>query len=116
VRLDPQTPVVIGAAVVCNRTNAGAAVADPIALLADAARLAADDAGATSGAVSVLGAVREARSALVVTNRHADPAGLTAAALGLREVRSELWMGGGELCATMLADTAAAIGAGSGGV
>jgi acetyl-CoA C-acetyltransferase len=113
--LDPTTPVIIGGGAVCNRTNEGALPAEPIALLVAAAREAAADAG-TASADAVLDAVEAARSTIIVTHEHPDPAGLAMQLLGRPEVTTEMWMGGGELVGTMLADTASGIAQGAPGV
>lgn len=110
--IDPTTPVIIGTATVVNRTNSGAPVRNVIDLLAEAANLAASDAGSRSGADVVLGAVTDARSTWVGSGDPADPAGLTMRALGLTGVTSELWMGGGESSGTIFGDTATRIAAG----
>jgi acetyl-CoA C-acetyltransferase len=109
---DPRTPVIIGTGTIVNRTNEGAPVRGPVDLLVEAARVAAADATARVGADAVLDAITDARSTWVGTGNLADPAGLTARALGLRDVTSELWMGGGESSGTILADVATRTAAG----
>jgi acetyl-CoA C-acetyltransferase len=75
--LDPRTPVLVGAGQLLQRVDPADAL-EPVAMMAEAARRAADDAGAP-GLLATVQAVRVVR---VVSWRYTDPGALVAAEIG----------------------------------
>jgi acetyl-CoA C-acetyltransferase len=76
--LDPRTPVLVGAGQVSQRAASVADARTPVQLMADAVRLAADDAG-----LSVLPSVGSLRVVQLLSWRYRDPARFVAAELGI---------------------------------
>ena len=77
--LDPRTPVVVGVGQVEQRVTDPATAREPVALLADAARAATTDSGASglAAAVDTVAVIK------ILTHRYSDPAALVAADLGI---------------------------------
>lgn len=78
--LDPRLPVVVGGGQWSNRIDRGASPAEPVDLIAEALRRAADDAGVGS---SLLAAADAVWVVSLLSWRYADPAALVAARLGI---------------------------------
>lgn len=77
-RLDPRLPVLIGAGQVSQRVDRGAPVLEPVDLMVEASRRAADDSGGTN----VLGAVDSVRVASILSWRYRNPGALVADRIG----------------------------------
>jgi acetyl-CoA C-acetyltransferase len=77
--LDPRTPVIVGVGQLDQRTADPAAAREPVALLADAVRLAATDSGSERlvAAIDTIAVIR------ILSTRYSDPAALVAADLGI---------------------------------
>ena len=86
--MNPNTPVIIGVGQILQRAEDIESAQEPIGLMLEAARLAADDAG-VSGALTSLDSVRVVRGIW----RYKQPAGYIAAQLGARRLRpwDALW-------------------------
>jgi acetyl-CoA C-acetyltransferase len=81
VTLDPRTPVVIGGGQWSNRVDRGAPPVEPVDLIAEALRRAADDTGATN---PVLAAADSVWIVQMLSWRYTDPAASVAARLGIQ--------------------------------
>ena len=103
--LDPHAPVIIGAGQWSNRVDQGADPVSPVELMAEAARRAAEDAGA-AGALVSLEAVRVVG---LLSWRYRDPARPVAEALGCPDARTGLTAMGGSSPQTLINRTAAQI-------
>jgi len=77
--LDPRTPVLIGAGQLSNRVDKGATPLEPVDLIAEALRRAAEDSGAGRAAVTGADAVHVVS---LLSWRYRDPARLVAQRLG----------------------------------
>jgi acetyl-CoA C-acetyltransferase len=106
--LDPRTPVIIGIGQHLNRVDQGAEAVEPAALMAEALREAATDAGA-GRALSALDVIAVVPP---ISWRYYDPGRLVAASLGAGSARS--WMAGfgGNSPQMLVNKLAAAIAAG----
>lgn len=82
--LDPRTPVVVAVGQTEQRTTDLASALEPTAMLADAARLAQAD----SGASGLLGAVDTFAVINILSHRYQDPAALVSSALGISPART----------------------------
>ena len=71
--VDPRTPVLIGAGQLSNRVDQGADVLEPVDLIVEALRRAADDAGAGDAALTGRGCRAHRRPALVALPRPGRP-------------------------------------------
>jgi acetyl-CoA C-acetyltransferase len=82
--LDPRTPVIVGVGQVEQRVDDPTQALEPVALLADAARKTADDAGAADllGALDTFAVIR------IISQRYTDPAALVAAEVGAAPART----------------------------
>lgn len=85
-QLDPRTPVLIGGGQWNNRVDDGAEAVEPVDLIAEAARRAADDAG-TTDAGKVLAAVESARIVGMLSWRYPDPGRLVGERIGAADLR-----------------------------
>ena len=83
--LDPRTPVLVGGGQLSNRVDEGAAVLEPVDLIAEAARRAADDTGAADAA-KVLAAVESVRVVRLLSWHQVDPGRLVAERIGAGDV------------------------------
>lgn len=90
--LDPRTPVLVGVGQVSNRVDRGAEPREPVDLLADAARLAASDAGATD----LLAGLDSIRVVSILSWPYTDPGRLVAERVGATEARTTYTTGGGQ--------------------
>jgi acetyl-CoA C-acetyltransferase len=100
--LDPRTPVIVGAGQWSNRVDQGDEPVSPVAMMAEAARRAAHDAGAPD-ALRSLEAVRVVR---LLSWRYRDPARLVADALDCPQARSGLTAMGGNAPQSLINRTA----------
>jgi acetyl-CoA C-acetyltransferase len=119
VTLDPRTPVVVGVGQVTIRPDDGGAatlglgpVDLPIAMMVEAVRRGARDAGAPA----LLDRVDSVRVVSSASCKYRDPAALVAAHLGLGQVQTGLTRYGGQVPSTLLGQTATEIAAGERGV
>lgn len=109
--LDPRQPVLVGAGQLNVRVDQGEAPMEPVAMLAEAARRAAADTGASDPAallagIDTLGVVK------VMSWRYPDPAALVAAAVGAEPARRWATTDGGNHPQSLVNRAAADIGAG----
>ncbi len=88
--LDPRTPVLVGGGQLSNRVDEGAAVLEPVDLIAEAARRAADDTGAAD-AGKVLAAVDAVRVVQLLSWHQVDPGRLVAERIGAADVRHTMY-------------------------
>jgi acetyl-CoA C-acetyltransferase len=107
VPLDPRTPVLIGAGQVTHRADNLDDARSPVALMADAVRAAADDAGL--GAVPDVDSIRVVRS---LSWRYRDPARFVAEELGIATRETAETTDGGNSPQTLVNLTSLAIQAG----
>ena len=105
--LDPRTPVLVGAGQVVQRAEPADAM-EPVGIMAEAARAAADDAGAP-GLLAQVQAVRVAR---VLSWRYTDPGALVADRLGVPGAATAVSPMGGNAPQALVNLTAADIVAG----
>jgi acetyl-CoA C-acetyltransferase len=90
--VDPRTPVLIGAGQLSNRVDRGADVLEPVDLIAEALRRAAEDSGAGDAALTCADAVHTVG---LLSWRYRDPAALVAQRVGATPgVTSVTGMGG----------------------
>lgn len=92
--LDPRTPVLVGGGQLSNRVDDGAAVLEPVDLIAEAARRAASDSGAAD-AGAVLAAADAVRVVQLLSWRYRDPARLVAERIGAGRARTMYTTPGG---------------------
>jgi acetyl-CoA C-acetyltransferase len=104
VALDPRTPVVIGGGQVTQKVPPEEA-RSPVALMADAARRAADDAGAPGA----LAAVDSVRVVMQLSRRYADAGALVAAEVGASPRQTAVTTMGGNSPQTLVNATALAV-------
>ena len=81
--LDPRTPVLVGGGQLSNRVDEGAAPLEPVDLVAEAARRAAEDTGAADPG-KVLAALDSVRIVQMLSWRYRDPGRLVAERVGSR--------------------------------
>ena len=117
--LDPRTPVIVGVGQVTARPDDGGPAALglgpvdlPIAMMVEALRRAARDAGAPT----LLARADSVRVVSSASCKYLDPAALVAAQLGLEHVQTGLTRYGGQVPSTLLGRTATEIAAGERGV
>ncbi|MEY2452917.1 MAG: acetyl-CoA C-acetyltransferase [Acidimicrobiaceae bacterium] len=108
--LDPRTPVIIGGGQVNQRTAAGDPAREPVDLIAEAARLASDDAGAANG--HVLTAVDAVRIVSLLSWRYRDPGALVAERIGASPRQTAVTTPGGNSPQSLVSRTALDIAAG----
>jgi acetyl-CoA C-acetyltransferase len=77
--VDPRTPVLIGAGQLSNRVDRGEAPLEPVDLVAEAARRAADDSGAGDAALAGIDTVHVVS---ILSSRYRDPGRLVADRIG----------------------------------
>lgn len=82
--LDPRTPVIVAVGQVDQRVDQPTDALEPTALLAEAARVAAADAGTAA----LLGAIDTAAVIRILSHRYRDPAALVAAEVGMAPRRT----------------------------
>jgi acetyl-CoA C-acetyltransferase len=82
--LDPRTPVVVAVGQVEQRANDRDDALEPVALLAEAVRVAEKDAGVSG----LLRAIDTAAVVHIISHRYRDPAALVAAEVGMRPRRT----------------------------
>ena len=104
--LDPRTPVIVGVAQSLRRPEDPAATGPPDEMMADVARLAADDSGAGS---ALLERVDSIRVPSVLSWRYTDPGSLVADRLGISPRDTVVTTAGGNSPQMLLNDTASAI-------
>jgi acetyl-CoA C-acetyltransferase len=104
VALDPRTPVVVGGGQV-NQKGPPEEARSPAALMADAARLAAEDAGAPG----LLGALESVRVVMQLSRRYADAGALVAAEVGASPRQTAVTTMGGNSPQTLVNATALAV-------
>jgi len=109
--LDPRLPVLVGGGQLNVRVDRGEESAEPVEMLARAARMAADDAAPSSSAallrrIDTIGVVQ------IFSWRYRDPAALVAARLGAEPDRRWATVAGGNFPQTLLSRAAADIAAG----
>lgn len=107
--LDPRTPVLVGVAQTLRRPADPAAAPEPVAMMVEAARLAAADSG---GGDALLGRVDSIQVPRVVSWPYLDPGALVAARLGLAPAETVYCADGGNTPQRLVNDAAAAILAG----
>lgn len=102
--LDPRTPVIVGAGQVTQRAEPADAL-EPVDLIAEAARLAAEDAGAPA----LLRAVESVRTVALLSWRYVDPAALVAQRIGATPRETAVSTMGGNSPQTLVNKTSLAI-------
>ena len=105
--LDPRTPVLVGAGQLVQR-EAPADALEPVAMMAEAARRAADDAGAPG----LLARVQSVQVVRLVSWRYADPGALVAGLIGAPSARTAVSPMGGNSPQSLVNTAAADIQAG----
>jgi acetyl-CoA C-acetyltransferase len=90
VPLDPRTPVLVGGGQLSNRVDRGDPVLEPVDLIAEAARRAADDTGAAD-AGKVLAAVTSVRVVHLLSWHQRDPGRLVAERIGAADLRHTMY-------------------------
>lgn len=109
--LDPRTPVVVAVGQVEQRTTDLTAALEPVALLAEAARVAQAD----SGTDRLLATVDTLAVIHILSHRYLDPGALVAADLGIAPARTIATDDGGNYPQALLNRACAEIQAGSSG-
>src|SRR5947209_18752574 len=102
--LDPRTPVVVGVAQTLRRPDPAEAT-DPVDMMIEALRLAADD----SGGAGLLERADSVRAAAVLSWRYTDPGAMVAERLGISPRQTVVTTTGGNSPQMLLNDTALAI-------
>jgi len=103
--LDPRTPVIVGVAQTRRRPDPAEAT-DPVDMMIEALRLAADDSGAGS---ALLERADSVRVAAVLSWRYTDPGAIVATRLGISPKETVVTTTGGNSPQMLLNDTALAI-------
>jgi acetyl-CoA C-acetyltransferase len=106
--LDPRTPVLVGAGQLKRRPDDVAGASDPAAMMADVARLAEADTGATG----VLDRVDSVRVVDIVSWHYGDPAAEVARRLGISPRQTVRTTTGGNSPQSLVSHTARAVQAG----
>ncbi len=106
--LDPRTPVIIGAGQLNQRVDRGAAVLEPVDLMAEALRSAEADTGSTG----VLARADSVRVLCELSWRYGDPGTLVAERLGASPRQTLYTVMGGNYVQTVVTQAAAEIQAG----
>ena len=88
--LDPRTPVLVGGGQLSNRIDRGDPVLEPVDLIAEAARRAADDTGAADPA-KVLAAVGSVRVVHLLSWHQRDPGRLVGERIGATDLRHTIY-------------------------
>ena len=102
--LDPRTPVIVGAGQITQRAEPADAL-EPVDLIAEAARAAAEDAKAPG----LLAAVESVRTVSLLSWRYVDPAALVARRIGASPRETAVSTMGGNSPQTLVNKTALAI-------
>ena len=105
--IDPRTPVLVGAGQLVQKVAPEEAL-EPVAMIAEAARRAAEDAGAPA----LLGAVDSVRVVSLLSWRYADPGALIAERVGATPRETAVTSMGGNSPQTLVNKTAVAISRG----
>ena len=105
--IDPRTPVLVGAGQLVQKVAPDEAL-EPVDMIAEAARRAADDAGSPA----LLGAIDSVRVVSLLSWRYADPGALIAARIGAAPRESAVTSMGGNSPQTLVNKTAMAISRG----
>ncbi|MEA3019396.1 MAG: acetyl-CoA C-acetyltransferase [Actinomycetota bacterium] len=105
--IDPRTPVLVGAGQLRQKVEPADAL-EPVDMIAEAARAAADDAGAPA----LLGAVDSVRIVSLLSWRYADPGAEVATRIGASPRQTAVTPMGGNSPQTLVNKTAIAIAAG----
>lgn len=88
--LDPRTPVLVGGGQLSNRVDEGAEPLEPVDLIAEAARRAAEDTGSSDPA-KVLAALDSVRVVHILSWHQRDPGRLVAERVGAGDVRHTIY-------------------------
>ncbi len=108
--LDPRTPVLVGVGQLNVRVDRGDEPLEPVAMLAEAARLAAADTG--GDADRLLAGLDTIAVVDILSHRYRDPAALVAGELGATPARRWCTVAGGNYPQTLLSRAATDIQAG----
>jgi acetyl-CoA C-acetyltransferase len=108
VPLDPRTPVIVGVGQVSRRLDRVEDAVEPAVLMAEAARLAADD----SGAADLLRRIQSVRVVDVLSWRYADPGAAVSQHLGVEPQETAKTTTGGNSPQMLVNATATSIQAG----
>ena len=100
--LDPRTPVIVGSGQHNQRTDRGEPSREPVDLVVDAARAAADDSGATA----ILPAIDSVRIISLLSWRYRDPGALVAERLGAAARHTAVTQPGGNMSQSLVNITA----------
>lgn len=113
--LDPRLPVLVGVGQLNVRVDRGDAPLEPVAMLAEAARLAAADTGGTAegAADRLLGGIDTIAVVDILSHRYQDPAALVAGHLGVEPARRWTTVPGGNYPQTLLSRAALDIQSGA---
>ena len=110
--LDPRTPVLVGAGQVLSPPDPDLALnerPEPVELMAEALRTAAQDCGGTGAGERLLRCAQSLRVMVPLSWRYVDPAQLVADRLGIEVAEHALSVIGGNSPQTIVADAATAI-------
>jgi acetyl-CoA C-acetyltransferase len=107
--LDPRTPVIVGTGQRNQRTDNGDPSLEPVDLIVEAARAAADDAGSAS----IVSAVDSVRIISMLSWRYRDPGALVAERLGAAVRHTAVTQPGGNMSQSLVSRTARDIAAGA---
>jgi len=108
-RIDPRTPVIVGAGQHNQRTDRGDPVREPVDLIVEAALHAADDAGAPG----LLGALDSIRIVSLLSWRYRDAGRLVGERVGSPSARTLVTQPGGNMPQSLVSKTARDIASGA---
>jgi acetyl-CoA C-acetyltransferase len=108
VALDPRTPVIVGVGQLTQRTEEGDLASEPVDMIVQAARRAAED----SGSAKILSSLNRVAVVPMLSWRYADPGALVAERLGLGRVQTVRGGIGGHIPLPLLVHAANDISAG----
>jgi acetyl-CoA C-acetyltransferase len=100
--LDPRTPVIVGTGQRNQRTDMGDASLEPVDLIVEAARTAADDTGSSA----IVGAIESVRILSLLSWRYRDPGALVAERLGAPARHTAVTQPGGNMVQSLVNQTA----------
>jgi acetyl-CoA C-acetyltransferase len=106
--LDPRTPVIVGAGQYLHRAEGIDDALQPVDLMVEAVRAAADDAGTTT----VISGAQSWRTVMLLSWRYRDPSALVAERLGVEPKETVYTTAGGNTPQSLVNGTAAEIQAG----
>ena len=106
--LDPRTPVIVGAGQYLHRADGIDDALQPVDLMVEAVRAAADDAGTTT----VISGAQSWRTVMLLSWRYRDPSALVAERLGVEPKETVYTTAGGNTPQSLVNGTAAEIQAG----